>query len=348
MRNALPGFKRLLERDDLIRLACQNDVESRLVIQKNREWKVRYGPFMPKDFLRLPQKQWTLLVQDVNHFLPSARDLLLQFNFIPYARLDDVMVSYAPQGGGVGPHFDSYDVFLLQGKGQRRWQIAADTDQCLVENIPLKILRNFQPEQEWILTPGDILYLPPGYAHNGIAVDDCMTYSIGFRAPDYQELTTQFLVYLQDQIHAKGIYHDPDLTLQSCPARISSTMLHQVGQVLEKITWSKSDIRDFTGTYLTEPKPHVFFDPPSPPFTYKKFLLHVFRHGLETDLKSRMLCSKGRIFLNGEIYTVSPAAYRLLEKLANTQILPAGESPAEEVLSLLYEWYCCGFIRLAK
>ena len=348
IRNALPGFEGLMEPDDLMQLACRDDTESRLVIRKNQAWQVRYGPFTTKDFSRLPKKKWTLLVQDVNHFLPSARELLLRFNFIPYARLDDVMVSYAPQGGGVGPHFDSYDVFLLQGKGQRCWQIAAGTNQQLVENTPLKILRHFQPEQEWILNPGDMLYLPPGYAHNGTAVNECMTYSIGFRAPSYQELTTQFLVYLQDHVHTSGIYHDPDLVLQTHPARISSAMLHQVGQVVGKITWEKSDIRDFMGTYLTEPKPHVFFSPPDRPLTYKRFLLHAFRYGLETDLKSRMLCSEGRVFLNGEIHTVAPSAYRSLEKLANTQKVIAGESLTEEVMSLLYEWYCCGFIRILK
>ena len=250
VRGALSGFQGLLTRSDLVELACRDDVQSRLVMQQNAEWQVRHGPFVPANFSRLSKKTWTLLVQDVNHFLPAAHDLLLRFNFIPHARLDDLMVSYAPKGGGVGPHFDSYDVFLLQGMGRRLWQISAQQDNSLVADAPLKILRNFYPEQEWVLEPGDMLYLPPGYAHNGVAQDDCMTYSIGFRAPSYQELATQFLVYLQDHITIDGMYRDPDLALQPHPAHISSAMLRQASGALGKIRWNNADIERFIGTLI--------------------------------------------------------------------------------------------------
>ncbi len=150
VRGAVPGFQGLLNRKELIDLACRDDAQSRLITNTNGKWKVRHGPFHPRAFSKLPETQWSLLVQDVNHFLPSARNLLLRFNFIPYSRLDDLMVSYAPDGGGVGPHFDSYDVFLLQGMGRRRWQISAQQDQELVADAPLKILRDFRPDQEWV------------------------------------------------------------------------------------------------------------------------------------------------------------------------------------------------------
>ena len=170
VRGALPGFQGLLTCNDLIDLACRDDAQSRLITQKNGKWQLRHGPFTPRSFFAsADKKQWTLLVQDVNHFLPAARELLLKFNFIPHSRLDDLMVSYAPDGGGVGPHFDSYDVFLLQGMGRRYWQISAQRDKSLVVDAPIKILREFRPEQEWVLEPGDMLYLPPGYAHNGVA-----------------------------------------------------------------------------------------------------------------------------------------------------------------------------------
>ena len=182
VRNALPGFNGLLRRDELMKLACHEDAQSRLVIQRKGKWHLKHGPLSSDDLAKLPKKQWTLLVQDVNHFLPSARDLLSKFCFIPHARLDDLMVSYAPKDGGIGPHFDSYDVFLLQGMGVRCWQISAQQDDQFIADAPLKILKNFQPEQEWVLEAGDMLYLPPKYAHNGIAKDDCMTYSISFCA----------------------------------------------------------------------------------------------------------------------------------------------------------------------
>ena len=154
---------------DLIALACRDDVESRVVIRRARHWEVQHGPFEPRFFRRLPARGWTLLVQDVNHFLPQGRELLQRFAFIPYSRLDDLMVSYAPPGGGVGPHFDSYDVFLLQGLGRRRWRISNQRDLTLVADAPLKLLADFRARQEWTLDAGDMLYLPPAWAHDGVA-----------------------------------------------------------------------------------------------------------------------------------------------------------------------------------
>jgi 50S ribosomal protein L16 3-hydroxylase len=346
IRGALPAFRGLLTANDLMNLACHDDVQSRLIIQKNGEWGVRHGPFTSRVFSRLPKKHWTLLVQDVNHFLPEARELLLKFNFIPHARLDDLMISYAPEEGGVGPHFDSYDVFLLQGMGRRHWQISAQRDRKLVMNAPLKILRDFRPEQEWILEPGDMLYLPPGYAHNGVAADNCMTYSIGFRAPTYQELATQFLVYLQDHSVIEGMYRDPDIRFQSRPGRISSGMLRQAGAALNKIKWRRNDVERFLGIYLTEPKPHVFFTPPSHPMTQQKFA-HQLKHGkLQLDLKSRMLCRGKYIFLNGDVSEVGDTASRILGKLADHLALPAAEELDGETLALLYQWYVYGYVKI--
>jgi len=346
VRGALPGFEGLLTCNELIGLACRDDAQSRLITHKNGKWQLRHGPFAPHFFSRLPKKQWTLLVQDVNHFLPAARELLLKFNFIPHSRLDDLMVSFAPGEGGVGPHFDSYDVFLLQGMGRRYWQISAQQDKRLVVDAPIKILQKFIPEQEWLLEPGDMLYLPPGYAHNGVAKNNCITYSIGFRAPSHQELTTQFLVYLQDRAAIEGMYRDPDISLQSRPAHISSAMVRQVGEVLDKIRWGCTDIERFIGTYLTEPKPHVFFTPPSYPVTQKKFAYQVRKSGLQLDLKSRMLCRGKTIFLNGDGYSVGATVRRSLEKLADRFILPTAQDLDDEALALCYEWYLCGYIEI--
>ena len=205
---------------------ARDDLESRLVQRQGRRWRVRHGPFGPRELQRLPRSGWTLLVQGVNHALPAAQRLLDAFSFIPYARLDDVMVSYAPAGGGVGPHFDNYDVFLLQGEGRRRWRVSRQRDLELVAGAPLRILRRFRPAREWVLDPGDMLYLPPRCAHDGVAMGGgCITYSIGFRAPDAQELGARFLDYLQDRLRLSGIYEDPGLKPQRHPGRLGDDMV---------------------------------------------------------------------------------------------------------------------------
>src|SRR5882672_8323909 len=192
IREAIPGFEGVVDFPAMVELAGRDDCES-----------------------RLPRCNWTLLVQGVNLFMPAARQLLSRFDFIPHSRLDDLMVSYAPPGGGAGPHFDSYDVFLLQGPGQRRWKVGRQDDLTLVDGAPLKILRRFAPQGECMLGPGDMLYLPPGFAHDGVAVDACYTYSIGFRAPSHRELVSQFLIFLEERLNPPGRYEDPDLATQA-------------------------------------------------------------------------------------------------------------------------------------
>ena len=347
VRNALPGFNGLLTRDELIALACRDDAESRLVTQKNGKWQLTHGPLDDSDFTRLPKKQWTVLVQGINHFLPSARDLLAQFRFVPHTRLDDLMVSYAPKGGGIGPHFDSYDVFLLQGMGSRRWQISSQQDDRFIEGAPLRILQHFYPQQEWILQPGDMLYLPPHYAHNGIAEEDCMTYSIGFRAPNHQELISQFLVYLQDHLQVTGWYSDPDLRMQRHPSRISTAMKAQVAMALKKIHWDKSDIEDFLGTYLSEPKSHIFFSAPRKPMDAATFKRRAEEYGIALDLKTRLLSSNDKLFINGEAIQVNSVAHQILTKLADHYRLEPAEAIEDEAVETLYQWYLSGYLNIA-
>jgi 50S ribosomal protein L16 3-hydroxylase len=205
-------------------------------------------------------------------------------------------------------------------------------------------LENFQPEQEWVLEAGDMLYLPPKYAHNGIAEDDCMTYSIGFRAPSHHELITQFLVYLQDHIEIEGRYTDPDLQLQSHPSIISAAMRSQVNSILKKIKWNSNDIEDFLGIYLSEPKSHIFFDRPVQPLAPHLFLQSIKKNGVQLDLKSRMLSGINKFFINGEIFEVGEDAYKTLIKLAdNQELLPTFEMDKETEITL-YQWYISGYI----
>jgi 50S ribosomal protein L16 3-hydroxylase len=346
IRQAFPAFNGLIDPQKLLALACTEDVQARLVTQKRGKFELQQSPFEPEELDSLGKTKWTVLVQGVNHYLPEAAELLKHFAFIPHARLDDLMVSYAPTGGGVGLYFDSYDVFLLQGSGHRRWQISAQADRSLIAGAPLRILRDFRVEQEWVLEAGDMLYLPPHYAHNGIAEDDCMTYSIGFRTPAYQELAEQFLVYLQDRITVDGMYADPGLKTQQHPSEISAAMLHQVQKAIKQARWDREDIANFLGCYLSEPKPHIFFDAPERPLSQAKFRQAIQKRGVKLDLKSQMLCHAGRIYMNGEENLVNAHDYPWLRDLADRRESPALKDCTAESLELLYQWYLDGYISL--
>jgi len=344
IRAAFPQFAGLLEPRQLLDLAGEEDVQARLVTQRRDKFELQHAPLRAGDLGNQGKTKWTVLVQGVNHHLPDAAELLKHFNFIPHARMDDLMVSYAVRGGGVGPHFDSYDVFLLQGTGHRRWQISTQTDRTLIEGAPLRILKDFRAEQEWILEAGDMLYLPPHCAHNGIAEDECMTYSIGFRTPAYQELAEQFLVHLQDRIEIAGMYADPDLKTQKHPSEISPAMLDQVEKVIKRVRWDREDIANFLGCYLSEPKPHIFFDGPKPAMSAARLRQSAEKHGLKLDLKSQMLCHAGWIFMNGEAHRPERQDYPVFRALADERDLPSLPGISASSTALLYQWYLDGYI----
>lgn len=345
IRGAIPHFEGLLTPNELAGLACEEDVQSRLISFVKNQWKCEQGPFAEKRFAKLPERDWTLLVQSVNHHLQEASDLLQAFNFIPHARLDDLMVSYAPDGGGVGPHFDSYDVFLLQGCGQRVWRISEQADLTLVEGAPLRILRNFHTEQEWTLSAGDMLYLPPHVAHWGVAVGDCMTYSIGFRAPSTQELASEFLTYLQENRQFSGRYADPDLALQAHPAEIGSEMVKQVTQMLANLRWDERDVAEFLGEYLSEPKPEVVFAAPKA-ISEKTFEKKLMAEGIQLNFKSQLLFDKQHFYLNGEKLKMNVSAHPMLVKLADNKSLTAAELVGidTDLLKLLHGWYLMAYL----
>lgn len=322
IRQAIPHFKGLLTPNELAGLACEEEVQSRIVQNIDNSWQVKQGPFDENELMTLPEKGWSLLVQSVNHHLPEAAELLSLFNFIPHARLDDLMVSYAPTGGSVGPHLDSYDVFLLQGAGKRRWKINAHPDLTLIKDAPLRILQHFETEQEWVLEPGDMLYLPPNIAHHGVSEDDdCMTYSIGFRAPKIQELTQAFLAYLQDTIQTEGWYEDADLRLQQHPAAISDTMIEKVESMLQTINWNKTTVSDFLGRYLTEPGPDVLFQASIDPITIDEMAQQLVKQSLWLDLKSQLLFNHDHFYINGEPLTVPADIHPQVRELADKRFL---------------------------
>jgi 50S ribosomal protein L16 3-hydroxylase len=344
--HALPEYANAVTREDLFALAERDDVESRIVSKSAGRWQVRRGPFARRDVARLPRSGWTLLVQGVDQKLSQAARLLREFSFVPYARLDDVMVSYAAPGGGVGPHFDSYDVFLLQGQGRRRWQVSRQRDLELVDGAPVKLLRRFRPEQEWRVGPGDLLYLPPQCAHDGVAVEECMTYSIGFRAPSAQELGHHFLDFLQDRLDLKGMYADAGLRATRAPGRVPPAMIDRAASMLDALRWSRDEVAQFMGSYLTEPKANVVFERPARRATRSEFVRRARKLGVRLALPARMLVSGRDVFINGESHRVESTACRLFAKLADARLLHAPLALDARAGRVLYEWYRAGYIEL--
>ena len=355
VRQAVAGFRGFLSRSELFALAGRDDVESRLVTHARGQRTLTQGPFRATDLKRLPARDWTLLVQGVNLHVAAADALLRQFAFIPYARLDDVMVSYAAPGGGVGPHVDSYDVFLLQGEGRRRWrlgsQMSRQRDLTLGPSLPVKILTRFRPDAEYMLDAGDMLYLPPSYAHDGVAVDACTTYSIGFRAPSAQELGTAFLDWMRDSIVLDGRYADPLLAPAAEPARIGLSMQKRCSAMLAGVRWSDALVSRFIGCYLSEPKPSVFFEPPSRPLGLAAFRSAAARRGVSLDRRTQLLYDSRNVFLNGSTLDSTGCDSAVIKRLANARHLSGvklagSNSTRAAAVALLHRWYRDGFLHL--
>ena len=348
VRNALAGFTGIFSRDELIALAGRDDVESRLVVREGARWSLTQGPFRKSIFKSLPARGWTLLVQGLNLHRDDADALLRRFAFVPYARLDDLMVTYAVPGGGVGAHFDSYDVFLLQGFGRRRWRYGRQDDLALRPGLPVKILRRFTPQHDAVLAPGDMLYLPPDYAHDGVAVDECTTYSIGFRAASHTELAQAFLDHLRDRIDIAGRYGDPTLKPTREPARVGLDMQKRIGVALRRIRWDDATAARFVGAFLSEPKAHVFFEPPARPLARSPFAAVLRKRGLELDRRTQWLYDDVAIYLNGEVHPWPAGERRALIQIANARTLGPTDthSLTPGAIAFLHEGYRHGFIHI--
>lgn len=257
IRGALPDYQSPLSADELAGLATEAEVESRIVVERDgaSPWELRQGPFTEATFGALPDSHWTLLVQALDLWLPEVRTLLQHFSFLPPWRLDDVMASYAPRGGSVGPHFDQYDVFLLQVEGERRWQLggACDAHTPLLEGTDLRIVENFVATEDWLLAPGDMLYLPPRVAHWGVAQSDCLTFSIGFRSPLLTDMLGDLAVELMAQGHSDH-YLDPQLTAAMADERIDPAFIAQAKAQLLGLLDNEAVIGDWFARHMSAPK----------------------------------------------------------------------------------------------
>ena len=343
IRQAIPNFQAFYQPEDTIAALQNESVESRLVIDDAQTgWSLQNGPVKKKAIPSRKQPRWSALVQGVDLHHPLGHALINLFRFIPDVRLDDLMISFATDGGGVGPHYDAYDVFLLQGYGQKRWRISQEQDRSIRPNLPVRILQHFTPEQEWVLEPGDMLYLPPQYAHDGIAIGDSMTYSIGFRTPSYQELGVALLQFIEYNLELSGHYADPNLKYQATPAQIPSEMINDITKQLQQMRWDKDWVTESLGCYLSEPKPSVFFDLPAS-CTLTQFKNTIKKQGLQLAFATKMLYRSPWVFINGEHFVADGEDAQILQLLANQRYLTA-ETVAQidrdsELWAVWHDWY---------
>ncbi len=266
IRQAFADYQCPVSPDELAGLACEEGVESRIVAETDngKPWQVKSGPFAEDHFSTLPPTHWTLLVQGLDYWVPEVSDLLEQFRFIPNWRIDDIMASYAPDQGSVGPHYDHYDVFLLQAQGRRSWRVGPRCTgrEPRVEGTPLRILQDFETVEEWVLEPGDMLYLPPLYAHYGVAQGDCITFSIGFRSPTHQEMLSSWADFAFDQIKDEIHLDDPNLQFQANPGEITPKVLDEVEQILTSHVQRRRMLAEWFGRFTSEAKHPGIVEPP--------------------------------------------------------------------------------------
>jgi 50S ribosomal protein L16 3-hydroxylase len=352
IRQALPGFQSPLTPRALFELSAGDAVESRLIDRAGGRWRLRHGPFRRNSIPSSKRAGWTLLVQGVDLQSQAGADLIARFRFVPDARLDDLMVSYASDGGGVGPHVDSYDVFLLQALGKRRWQIERAPDRACVPGFPIQQLARFRPQQEWVLEAGDLLYLPPGVAHDGVAIGNCITCSIGFRTPSWVDLASIWSELQSERgPRRRVLFRDPGLSPSAHPARLPSQLVEQAHRLLVRGQPGRRDVAMALLRQLSEPKPRVMFEPPRPPMALSQFARALRSGGLHTDRRTRMLYSDRTLAVNGELVALpDPVQRRLMKSLADRRVLlvqpdaRSGPAPAAEMLSRLYEWYLAGWV----
>ncbi|HET7525624.1 MAG TPA: cupin domain-containing protein [Burkholderiaceae bacterium] len=343
VRAAWPHLEPPLTRTQLFALAADGDVESRLVQRTGSHWRVRHGPLPRRGLPPLRQPGWTLLVQGVDLFADAAHRLLQSFRFVPDARLDDLMVSYASDGGGVGPHVDAYDVFLLQLHGRRRWRVGRVHDERLVEGAPLKLLRRFEPSDDWLLEPGDMLYLPPHWGHDGVAVGPCMTASVGFRAPRADELARSLMLAVADgasDMMASGAhYEDRARTATTHPSGIPPSLQAFARTAWQRATRDPCVIERALGQWLSEPKAHVWFEAGtrSRSLGARELLL---------DRRTRMLYDAHHAYINGESSRLTGRDAQWLRRLADDRALPATDVRrlSKPARALVQQWLAAGWI----
>jgi len=339
----------------LFELASRDDVESRLVLQdaagakpgaraKSRApvpagWQLRHGPFARRALPALSQRGWTLLVQGADLHVQAAHEMLQRFRFVADARVDDLMISYASPGGGVGAHIDSYDVFLLQVHGHRRWRVGPVDDPSFVDGLPVRILERFEPTEEWVLGPGDMLYVPPRWGHDGVAEDECMTCSIGFRTPMGTELARELLQRVLDDVEAdpdEPHFRDPPRSATETPARMPPALDAFARKAVDRLLKDPSQLARALGEVMTEPKPQVWFEAGAE---------RGAGAGLRLDRRTRMMYDDRHVFINGESFNAAGRDARIMCELADARRLGAAQCRklSADAQAVVADWVAQGW-----
>ncbi len=356
IKQAIKDFSSPVSAEELAGLACDESFESRIILEKDGQhpWELKTGPFKQDDFARLPATHWTLLIQDIEKHLPELSYIIEAFHFIPDWRLDDLMISYAPEHGSVGPHVDAYDVFLLQAQGKRHWKINTQIDQSadILDDTDLKILKDFSCEQEWILEPGDMLYLPPGVAHYGVALGDCITYSIGFRAPSHRQLLQHYLQTVIENIPENAFYTDPNLDRQQNPHQITEQNIERLKQTIsDYLSLDKELLKYWAGTLLSESKELFQTDGIDEQTTLTEFIDQwqskqaLYRN---TALKFLYIVDDISInfYIDGQVFNATTELSQQAEWLCSAVHINYPElghiEHRDALLSLMYDLYCHG------
>jgi 50S ribosomal protein L16 3-hydroxylase len=339
IRHAFPRFEPELQAEDVAGLACEDWADARLVTGRfpEHDWQVRYGPFDENDFAQLPPKHWTLLVQDVEKHYPPLAAWLDAFSFLPRWRIDDLMISVSGPGGSVGPHMDQYDVFLLQASGSKRWQLAETFDPRQQANCEISVLQKFEAEQEWELEAGDLLYLPPGVAHYGLALDNGMTWSIGMRAPSAADLFLAFGEWLAANADEGDRYRDPGLEPLSSPGEVDRAAVARFRGLCRRYTETADPFERFLGDFLSSYRLVHQAAPPEDTCDSKRLQQALaagsrLSHHPWTRILWLSTENGALLFAGGDAFPCSRAAARLLSdpaRLRRTSDLPA--SPALEL-----------------
>lgn len=359
IRGALAHWANPLSPDELAGLACEPEVESRLVRQPAPgDWQLENGPIAPERFADLGDCPWTLLVQSVDHHVPDVAALIAPFRFVPDWRIDDVMVSYAVDGGGVGPHFDQYDVFLVQGLGRRRWRIGQRCDDAtpLLPHDGLRLLAQFDAQDEWVLEPGDILYVPPGVAHDGIAVGDhCMTYSIGFRAPSRADLISAFADHLIDSMAEDDRYTDPVLSPRAHPGEITADALAKLHAMATSALADRRAFAAWFGSHVTQPRPGGLDWTPDRQMTLADLAEITVQAVIERNPASRFaFVEQGggalTLFVDGEAYACDGQAARFARALCAgpSMVLSPEDLARPAIAAMVLELVNRGCLALAE
>ena len=347
IRQAFPNFESPISPEELAGLACEDEVNSRIVIEKDGEhpWQPIYGPMDEEIFSTLPETHWTLLVNDVEKLLPELAWIVDQFRFIPEWRIDDLMISYAPVGGSVGPHMDLYDVFILQAKGHRRWQIntqrVAEDNQ--VADTPLRIQKDFEAEDEWLLEPGDIIYIPPGVSHHGVATDDCMSFSIGYRATSHADLVNDFIGFITQDLDPSLVYQDADLKTQKHSNEITEDVVNRVRNIFaEYLNPDHPDLQRWIGRFMSDTKTDLSYEIEYQLDNLENLPDPLYRHPASRFAFSKTNSSNYLLFIDGSEYETSKNFAEILCQHRKVDIKTLLENSSEHEQNILLALYNAG------